>query len=267
MTLRGASSGSETTSVPSATIDDLDLSRLQDWLRTNARRLAADDVTVEDALLQLRLAVMMGSRMHPTIAGLYVFGFEPQFALPQLGVVLARFDGTDMTADIVERGSLSGPLGALVEGATSFVDATSRKLVNQVDPQQSAPEFPPRAVREAVVNALIHRDLRAGGPVAIRSFTDRLEVWSPGAPSGLPEAIHKYTARGGISLPPNPLVALLARQEGLADQLGRGLPLMRRIVEDEVHGELIVEGSKEGVLVTIPSALGIHSTQPDLLAN
>ncbi len=267
MSLRSSTSGSETTSVPSATIDDLDLVRFQEWLTVNAARLAAEDVTVEDALLQLRLATMMGSRLHPTVAGLYVFGHEPQFAMPQLSVITVRFDGLDMSAEMVNRGSLSGPLRTLVAGAMEFVEGTSRKLVNQVDPSQSALEFPPGAVREAVVNALIHRDLRVGGPVAIRSFTDRLEVWSPGAASGLADPLHQYTLRGGVSLPPNPLVALLARQDGLADQLGRGLPLMRRLVEDEMIGDLVIEGSKEGVLVIIPSALDARATRPESLAN
>ena len=267
MSVRSPTSGTETTSVPSATVDDLDLERFKAWMSAHAMRLTADEVTLEDALLQLRLATMMGSRLHPTIAGLYVFGFEPQFALPQLSVVTARFAGIEVTDDIVERGSLSGSLAALVDGAMSFVNATSRELVNQVDPEQSALEFPRRAVREAIVNALVHRDLRAGGPVAVRSFDDRIEIWSPGGPSGLPEQIQTYTVRGGMSLPPNPLVALLARTLGLADQLGRGLPLMRRLVEDDAHGRLQIVGSKEGVLVTIPSALDLRASRTDLLAN
>lgn len=209
----------------------------------------------------------MGSRLHPTLAGLYVFGYEPQFQLPQLSVVTARFEGTSITSDIVSKGTVTGPLHTLVDGVMAFIDETSRDLVNQVDPSQATLEFPKRAVREAIVNALVHRDLRAGGPVSVRSFEDRLEIWSPGPPNGLPEPIHLYVKRGGTSLPPNPLVALLARQLGLADQMGRGLPLMRRIVEEEVHGELKVEGSKEGVLVTIPSAIGTQAARTDVLAN
>lgn len=253
--------------MPSATVDDLDLQRFDEWLRKNAARLAADEVTLEDALLRLRLATTMGSRIHPTIAGLYVFGLEPQFALPQLSVITARFAGDDVTSEIVERSALSGPLTELVDGAMDFVQSTSRKLVNQVDPDHSALEFPPRAVREAVVNALVHRNLRAGGPVALRSFEDRIEIWSPGSAAGLPEPIETYTGRGGISLPPNPLVALLARTLGLADQLGRGLPLMRRVVEQEVHADLRIDGGKEGVLVTIPSALDAQASRADVLAN
>lgn len=267
MTLRSTSSGSETTSVPSASIDDLDLGAFQGWLDEHARRLAGDEVPHEDALLQLRLAASMGSRVHPTIAGLYVFGHEPQFSLPNLGVVCAKFEGTSMTDEIVARKDVTGPLQLLLDGALEFVEQHAQNMVNQVNPAESTIEFPRRAVREAVVNALIHRDLRAGGPVAVRLFDDRLEVWNPGPPSGLPRDIEHYVHSGGVSLPRNPLLAVLARQLGLAEQLGRGLALMHRIVDEEAHARLIVEGTKEGVLVTIPSALQVLSSRGDSLAN
>lgn len=261
------SSGSETTSVPAATLDDLDVDAFDAWLRTNAARLAADDVPREDALIRLRLAASMGPRIHPTIAGLYTFGIEPQFFLPQLTVLAVKFDGTEITSAIEARDDIRGPLPALVEGATAFVEEHARQLVNQVEPSQSTSEFPMVAFHEALVNALVHRDLQAGSPVAVRMFDNRLEVWSPGPASGLPENIDVYVNRGGISLPRNPLLALVARQMGLAEQLGRGLPLMRTAVEEEAHGTLKVEGSKEGVLVTIPSALDVHASQAELLAN
>lgn len=267
MSLRSPSPGTETTAVVSATIDDLDLPAFHEWVRAHAARLAADDVTTEDALMQLRLGATMGTRLHPTLAGLYLFGHEPQFAMPQLTVVTARFAGQDLTGEIVARGACGGRLTAQVEGVMEFVRSHSRLLVDQVDPRRSSPEFPLRAVREAVVNALVHRDLRSGGPVSVRLFEDRLEVWSPGPAAGLPEPIGHYLRRGGVSLPPNPLVALFARQFGLADQMGRGLPMMRQVVEDEVHGVVAVEGTKDGVLVKIPSALHVQSTRATAMAN
>ena len=267
MSMRGANPGSESTAVVSATLDDLDLDAIAEWLKANAPRLAVDDVTTEDALMRVRLAASMGTRLHPTLAGLYVFGHEPQFAMPQLGVVAAQFDGSDVTSEIVARGAITGPLPALVADTMSFIAEHARELVNQVDPSQSSAEFPRRAVHEAVVNALVHRDLRAGAPVAVRIYTDRLEIWSPGPANGLPEPIHYYARAGGISLPRNPLVAVLARQLGLADQLGRGLALMRRVVEDEAHAEVAIEGTKEGVLVRIPSTLAVRASQSDVLAN
>lgn len=266
MSLR-TSATAELSSVPSASTDDLDLDAFHGYLDAHVPRLAADDVTLEDALLRLRLAAMTGKRLVPTIAGLYVFGHEPQMALPQLGIVAASFDGRHITSDIAARIDIGGPLGCLIEGALDFIRDHSRELINQVDPESSALEFPPSAAREAIVNALVHRDLRAGGRVAVRLYSDRLEIWSPGPASGLPDDISKYVTHGGVSLPRNPLTAVLARQLGYAEQLGRGLPLMRRIVADEAHGDLGVRGNKEGVLVTIPSSLEMQSDRTDALTN
>ncbi len=248
------SSAAETNTVPSASLDDLDLVAFDRYLHDHVPRLAADEVLREDALLRLRLAGTMGSRVIPTLAGLYLFGREPEFVLPQLHVTLARFEGEDMADGVTVRQDVGGALPHQFEAALEFVSRHSRDVVNQVDPDDSSLEYPLEAAREAIANALVHRDLRSPGHVTVRLFDDRLEVWSPGPPNGLPEPIEKYLARGGVSLPRNPLVAVLARQLGIVEQLGRGLPLMRRVVENETSGELIVEGNKDGTLVTIPSA-------------
>jgi len=114
-------------------------------------------------------------------------------------------------------------------------------------------------VHEALVNALVHRDLRAGGTVAVRVFDDRLEIWSPGGATGLQRPLAAAALTGGISLPRNPLVARLASQLGLSHQLGRGLALMHRHVSAQARGELVLENSREGVRVSIPSALASPS--------
>lgn len=262
------SSAAETQTVPSTSVDDLDVERFDAYLREHAPRLATDEVTREDALLRLRLAGSMGSRITPTLAGLYLFGEAPHLTVPQLSVVCARFDGPHVSDDVVARADVEGPLAEQLRSALDFVSAHARELVNQVDPASSALEFPLSAVREAIVNALVHRDLRSPGRVTVRLFPERLEVWSPGSPSALPEPIESYLSRGGVSLPRNPLVALIARQLGLAEQLGRGLPKMRRVVAEETHGELEISGEKDGTLVVIPSTVELAAQRSsELRAN
>lgn len=261
------SSPAELTTVPSATLEDLDQQLLQEWLSAHAPSLAADEITLEEALLSLRLAGTMGSRVVPTVAALYAFGREPQWLLPQLGVIAARFGGTSIADEVVARADLVGPIPRLVSSVLEFVDEHSQRVINQVNPDNSPGEFPRVAVREAIVNAVVHRDLRAGGVVTVRMFEGRLEVWSPGPASGLPEPIEAYVSRGGVSLPRNPLTALLARKIGLVEQLGRGLALMHRTVHNETSGEVHVRGTKDGVLVTIPSALGGASANDVMMAN
>lgn len=250
-----SSSSNELQTVPSASIEDLDLDSFDQFLRQNIPRLAVDDVTHEEALVNLRLASAMGNRFVPTYAGIYLFGREPQWLLPQLSVVAARVQGDKLTDEVSTRVHLEGPLSSLYAQAVEFVRDHAQLVVNQMDPDSSVLEYPIRAVREAIANALVHRELRTGGPVAIRVFDGRLEVFNPGSPGALPQEIQHYTKSPGTSLPRNPVIAVMARQMGLVEQLGRGLAVMDRVVAEESSGELTVEGNKEGVRVSIPSSL------------
>jgi ATP-dependent DNA helicase RecG len=254
---RGISAGS---------IDDLDLEAIRAFMAEHAPSPAQNDAPIEDKLQSLQLVTGSGSRVSPTMAGLYVFGEHPQWLLPQLGLVAARFDGRALSDSVDARAHVEGPLGVMVQKAEEFVRSNGRQMVNQIDPDESDLEFPITAVREAIVNALVHRDLNAGGQVAVRLFEDRLEVWSPGS-TALPNDIDHYLQDGGVSITRNPLVAYLARRLGLAEQLGRGLPTIRRSVQESIHGDVEISSDKEGVLVVIPSGLHTRASGNAQMAN
>lgn len=253
---------SETTNVPAASLEELEREAVEAYLRAHAPHLAAEEIPLGEALAGLKLAGSMGKRAVPTLAALYVFGRCPQLLAPQLGVVCAAFEGHAITDPIRARADLDGPLPALLEGAMAFLEQHARPLVNQVDPSDQELEFVREAAREALVNALVHRDLRAGGPVALRLLEDRLEVWSPGGAAGLQRSMAECARSGGISAPRNPLLARLARQLGLSHQLGRGLARMRRLIEEQRRGQLGLESSREGVLVSLPSAIASPPQDP-----
>ncbi|MGM0554874.1 MAG: ATP-binding protein [Myxococcota bacterium] len=256
----------ERRNITAASLDDLDLDAIRDFLSRRAPSLLADDIEFEEALRKLQLVSGSGSRVSPTVAGLYVFGQHPQWLLPQLGVVAADFDGRALSDPVEARAHIEGPLPSMVDKAVSFVQSNARAMVNQIDPERSDLEFPMTAVREAIVNALVHRDLNAGGQVAVRLFEDRCEIWSPGS-TALPRDIEHYLQDGGVSMTRNPLVAYLARRLGLAEQLGRGLPTIRRSVRESIHGEVEISSDKEGVLVVIPSGLHTRATSDVQMAN
>lgn len=240
----------ELTTVPSSTLEDIDLPKFKTWLEKHLPRLAAQNGSLEDAMLKLRLIAPMGSKMVPTLAALYTFGQEPQWLQPQLSLSAAVFDGPEIADHVRVREVLGGTIETLLDESIAFVEAHARPVIDQVRPEAPDVEFPLLAVREALANALVHRDLKASGQIQMRLFPERLEIWSPGAPVAPPEA--------GVSLPRNPVVAGIARQMGMVEQLGRGLMLMRRVAG---AGEgLIVRSGRDGVLVVIKSALA--QTQP-----
>ncbi len=174
-----------------------------------------------------RLSLRVGFQL--TNAALVLFGtsFLPYF--PQCTVRLARFKGIDKTAFLDNR-QATGHAFKLLEEAMLFLERhlpISGEIPADRLERVDTPLFPIPALREALVNAICHRDYTiAGGAVSVAVFDDRLEIWSDGTlPFGLrPEDLK----REHPSRPRNPLIAGVFYRRGLVEQWGRGT---QKIVE------------------------------------
>lgn len=180
-------------SVREATLADLDRERLEEYVRQLRRaRLDAPyfNRPFEDVLKQLRIVRDADGVLRPTLAGLLMFGAYPQTFEPQLVITFLHYYGTD-EAEKTPRGErfldnrkFEGSLPDMVEAAVNYVMASIRKssLIEGLL-RRDIPEYPEEAVREAVVNAVAHRDYSPyvrGSYIQLRLFADRLEVQSPG---------------------------------------------------------------------------------------
>ena len=132
---------------------------------------------------------------HPaTLAGLVLFGRDPGRFLPQAKIDAAAYFGAEKDYDARERRTLRGPIvplvgvdgsvlePGLVEQAVDFVrrNVETVRLRDGVRREEHW-DYPPEAVRETIVNALVHRDyLLSGTDVELGLYADRLEVVSPG---------------------------------------------------------------------------------------
>jgi ATP-dependent DNA helicase RecG len=238
--------------VPGAELDDLDLAALDAWLVQRAPALRAAS-SLEETALRLGLLARSAPRVAPTPVGLLLFGRAPQLIQPDWGVAAVAVRGTTLADPVLVRADLEGNLAALVSQALAFVrgKAEPGPSMSSALPDGSE-EYPEAALREALVNALVHRDLRRAGRVAVRRFVDRIEIWSPG---GLPEGLTDVTEllrEGGVSHPRNPLLAAAARSLGIGEQLGRGLPVLARSGGTYAR-RVEVHSSPRDVLVVIPS--------------
>jgi ATP-dependent DNA helicase RecG len=176
-----------------ATIADLDRERLEEYIRQLRRaRLDAPYLNrpLAEVLQQLRIIRDVDGSLRPTLAGLLMFGAYPQTFEPQLVITFLHYYGTD-EAEKTPRGErfldnrkFEGPIPDMVEAAVNYVMASIRKssLIEGLL-RRDIPEYPEEAVREAVVNAVAHRDYSPyvrGSYIQLRLFADRLEVQSPG---------------------------------------------------------------------------------------
>lgn len=245
----------ERLSVTGAELDDLDLAALDAFVTARAPVLRAS-LALEDAALRLGLVVRSAPRVTPTPVGLLLFGKQPQLVAPDWGVAAVCIEGTTLSDPVRYRLDLEGNLPSLLAQALAFVRGTTEETgpltKNPTSLTQEAQEYPEAAVREALINALVHRDLRRAGRVAVRRFHDRLEIWSPGSlPEGLSD-VAELLREGGVSHPRNPILAALARAMGIGEQLGRGLPVLARS-GGTYAARVEIHSSPRDVLVSIPS--------------
>ncbi len=172
---------------------------------------------------------------NPTVAGLLLFGKHPQAYLPQSGLVFVRFmgiepRGPDGLAGYGRREELSGPLARIIEGAWRVVreEMRTEAVVRGLEREERL-EYPPFAVREAIVNAVAHRDYRLSGRrIEVRMFDDRLEVRSPGGLPGyitVENIVDEHFSR-------NPRIVRGLFQWGYIEELGLGID---RMIEEMVQ--------------------------------
>ncbi len=167
---------------------------------------------------------------HPTHAGLLMFGYDPQLHLPQSEVVCIKYADTQGIRTYIDRKNFIGTLPELIDKASSFlrqyirVGATIRGFY-----RADEPEYPYEALREAVVNAVVHRDYaRSGETVRVFLYADRVEIRSPGAlPPGV--SLDDLVALRVTSVPRNPVLAGLLRDlPGYMERIGSGIRFMLR---------------------------------------
>lgn len=172
-------------------------------------------------LVTLGLVCRHQGRTVPTVGGLLLFSRNRLSRFPDAYIQAGRFAGTDRT-DLVDRAELTDyPVAALEQGVR-FVERNTRlgMTIGRVR-RRDLPAVPPAALREALVNAVVHADYaQRGAPVRVAVFDDRVEVESPGIllPGLTIEELHE-----GVSRVRNRVMARVFNELGLIEQWGTGV--------------------------------------------
>ena len=222
---------------PGAAVDNLDLRRLNEYF---TRVLAGNAPDEEDAdawgtlLSNLDLATASVPRTTATIGGILLFGKNPKRWLPQSGIRAICYPGEEQDYATRADQDLRGPLtplrardGTLVESglvdqAWDFVRRNTTPTarlegMRRVDRW----EYPEEVAREAVANALIHRDYSiTGTDVMLAIYSNRLEVVSPGR---LPNTVTPDGMKLGVRYARNQLLLNVMRDYGYVDARGMGV--------------------------------------------
>jgi ATP-dependent DNA helicase RecG len=174
-----------------------------------------------------------------TIAGLVLFGYAPRRLLRQAGIRWIAFEGEDKTYKALDDRVIDGPLVALRKEASgggreiaenglieSLTDAIRPFVSEETETADDSMRrernwhYPVDALREAVVNALAHRDWTRYEEIEITRYADRLEILSPGA---LQNSMTVEKMIAGQRSPRNPLIVEVLRDYGYVDARGMGV--------------------------------------------
>ncbi|CAH1073347.1 DUF4062 domain-containing protein [Candidatus Nitrotoga sp. 1052] len=165
-----------------ATLDDLDASKVTSFVRqARAGRQfpLEENAPLMDVLTHLHLL----HEGHPTNAALLLFGRDPQRFLPCAEIRCMHFHGTEIQRPVPFYRIFKETVFGQVDMAVDIVMSKLNRSVGTRAESNQAPiryEIPPDVIREAIVNAIAHRDYTSAGAVQVSVFADRVEVWNPG---------------------------------------------------------------------------------------
>ncbi len=175
--------------VENASFNIIDKKRMNDYLTAvkNERKNLADNVS-ENEILELMGITNNGK---PTLAGLMIFSKYPQAYFPQLCITAVSLPGTQQgtTGDdgerFIDNKRITGAIPDMLEEAVDFVRKNSRTktIINDRGQRVDKLEYPIKAVREAILNALVHRDYSIhteNVPIRIEMYRDRMEILNSG---------------------------------------------------------------------------------------
>lgn len=215
------------------TIDDLDHSEIILTVEEAIRRQRLEDPSTRNAAeLLLGLGLIREGRI--LNAAVVLFGKSDRLLpnYPQCLVRMARFRGTDKTEFVDNRQEVGNAFNLLKRAQRFLIDhlPVAGRVVPGVIERVDEPLYPTEALREALANALCHRDYSIpGGAVGVAVYDDRLEITSAGRlPSGMTLDDLK---RPHASRPWNPLIAQTFYRRGIIESWGRGTLKMAELTE------------------------------------
>ena len=195
--------------------DQLDGDVIRDFLRRAGQHI---DVVPMTVLENLSLLTVNGEICNGAIL---LFAKNMQRFFPDALVRCARFAGTT-SVTFIDQATISGTAIQQIEEALNFVTRNTRqalRITGQAE-HETIPEYPNDAVREAIINAVCHRNYADPGNVQVRIYDDRFEVWNPGSlPPGLTFA-DLYSEHA--TRPRNPRFAGALHQANVIEKWGTG---------------------------------------------
>ena len=228
----------EKTPVLDARIDDLDQPLIEHFIKN---RKNSGIAILDDQLLKAyNLISYDQSKKYPSVAGILLFGRAPQSYFSESMIICSHFQGTS-GREAIATVDCEGTLFNQFKQAFEFVTNRLYKsfTIKSLEREEKL-EIPEVAIREALLNMIVHRNYHLKSPSKIAIYEDRVEFFSPG---GFPGPFSPDKILSGITYLRNPAICKVLREANYIEKLGSGLIEIFKSFEDyELETPKIIDG-------------------------
>lgn len=204
----------------------------------------------ESKLRSLGLLVPAGGGVSPSVGGMLLFGHPKDRSrlFPDAKIRCARFRGRDRST-IIDSYDVDGGIISAINEVPQFIARNTRIMAQILEMQRKdIPEYPPVAIREALINALAHTDYSlTGSCIQIAIFEDRMEITNPGM---LPYGFTLEDLKSGVSRVRNKVIARVFSELKLMEEWGSGYQRMITACHNEGYPEPCWEELGTAIRVT-----------------
>ena len=207
-----------------AKLEDIEENRVKNYLIKRGQADYLKSNNIQEFIISNMFGKLNGKLKLKNIATLF-FAKEPHRWHPQSEVRIVRFSGTEPINVVSQRDFRSDPIENIEQTITFIRENISKRFIIPEDSPRriEIEEYPTAVIREAIVNAIAHRDYYSYDSIQINLFEDRIEISNPG---GLPQGLTKEFF-GKRSVRRNPLTYRILRDSHYVEGLGLGVPQMR----------------------------------------
>jgi ATP-dependent DNA helicase RecG len=224
--------------------DAIDEKEVRDFLGNRAVKLKVDipKISIKDFLIKtLKVVKEENGDLKPTNAGLLFFGKNPSEYIPQNEIRIARFKGVTRT-EFIDSKEIKGTIYKMLDEVEIFFKRNTRLASKIIEFKRvDIPEYPYEAIREAIINAIAHRDYTyRGAPIICSIFDDRIEISNPG---GLLPGLDIKSLEGHHASRNKKICDIFHETKDM-EKFGTGIGKMKKLMKE--HGLNKPEFSEEG---------------------
>lgn len=239
----------DATPVMEASVRDLSISLFEGYRRDtiDPEVIAANHRTLEEQLASLRFFDLR--KQVPTVAGVLLFGRQPRHFLPGAYIQFLRVGGSTLTELPDDQAEMSGDLLSILREADARIKANVRTAMEPTSAlrERLVPDYPLIAVRELLLNAVMHRDYQSNTPGRFYWFADRIEIQNPGGLHG-EVTLQRLTQ---VSSYRNPVIAECMKALGYVNRFGYGIQRAQSALEQNGNPPAEFESDGKFFKVTI----------------